>query len=129
MLSSMKTALFVAAGLGGAAGLCPLCGPGTQIANAQAVRVAVQTSDTAVVRMHISGMICGACPTTARLALTRLTGVYGATVTLDDSLGVVRYNPRRASPAQIVAHLTRLTGFRARILADSASTSRKRGAE
>jgi copper chaperone CopZ len=56
-------------------------------------------------------MTCGTCPTTARLALKRLAGVYSATVTLDDSLGVVRYDPRRVTPAQIAAHLTKLTGF------------------
>lgn len=78
--------------------------------------LAAQGPDTATVRLHISRMTCGSCPTTARLALKRLTGIYGATVTLDDSLGVVRYDPRRVTPAQIAAHLTKLTGFGAAIL-------------
>jgi copper chaperone CopZ len=103
MLTSVKLALLLAAGLGGAAGV-----------------VSAQTPDTATVRLHISKMTCGSCPTTARLALKRLTGVYGATVTLDDSLGVVRYDPRQVNPAQIAAHLTRLTGFGATILPDTA---------
>ena len=81
--------------------------------------VALQAPDTETVRLHISKMTCGSCPTTARLALKRLTGVYSATVTLDDSLGVVRYNPRQVNPAQIAAHLTRLTGFGATILPDT----------
>ena len=95
MVSSMKLALLFAAGL------------------------AVQTPDTATVRLHISKMTCGSCPATARLALKRLPGVYSATVTLDDSLGVVRYDPQQVSPAQIAAHLTRLTGFGATILPDT----------
>ena len=95
MISSMKLALLFAAGL------------------------AVQTPDTATVRLHISKMTCGSCPATARLALTRLPGVYSATVTLDDSLGIVRYDPRQVSPAHIAAHLTRLTGFGATILPDT----------
>ena len=82
-------------------------------------QVALQAPDTASVRLHISKMTCGSCPTTARLALKRLTGVYSATVTLDDSLGVVRYDPRQVNPAQIAAHLTKLTGFGATILPDT----------
>src|SRR5207248_6381485 len=88
--------------------------------------VAVQSPDTAKVRLHISKMTCGSCPTTARLALKRLTGVYSATVTLDDSLGVVRYNPRQVTPAQIAAHLTRLTGFGATILPGQSTLLRSR---
>ena len=98
MLSSVKAALLLAAGLSGA-----------------------QAPDTATVRLHISRMTCGSCPATARLALKKLAGVYSATVTLDDSLGVVRYDPKRVAPAQIAAHLTRLTGFGARILPQSSA--------
>ena len=119
MLSSAKAGLLVAASFTGAALLCPLCGGGLQAARAQNLGIAAQTPDTATVRLHISKMTCGTCPTTARLALKRLTGVYRATVTLDDSLGVVRYDPRQVKPAQIAAHLTRLTGFGATILPET----------
>ena len=118
MVSSVKLALLITAGLGAAAVICPLCGDGIRTAGAQSLQAA-QTPDTATVRLHISKMTCGSCPTTARLALKRLTGVYSATVTLDDSLGVVRYDPRQVNPAQIAAHLTRLTGFGATILPDT----------
>jgi len=119
MLSSLKVTLLFAAGVGGAAVLCPLLGAGLQTAGAQPTRVAPQAADTATVRLHISKMTCGSCPATARLALKRLPGVYSATVTLDDSLGVVRYDPRQVNPAQIAAHLTKLTGFGATILTDT----------
>jgi len=119
MLSSLKITLLFAAALGGAAMLCPLCDAGIQAVRAQSAPMAAQTPDTATVRLHISKMTCGSCPTTARLALKRLAGVYSATVTLDDSLGVVRYDPRQVNPAQIAAHLTRLTGFGATILPDT----------
>lgn len=121
MVSSMKLVVLCAAGLGAAAGICPLCGGGIRTAGAQVLHTA-QTPDTATVRLHISNMTCGSCPTTARLALKRLAGVYSATVTLDDSLGVVRYNPRQVNPAQIAAHLTRLTGFGATILPTTTKT-------
>ena len=120
MLSSMKVPMALAAALGGAAALCPLCDAGIQAARAQSVQVAAQAPDTATVRLHISRMTCGSCPATARVAVKRLRGVYSATVTLDDSLGVVRYDPRQVNPAQIAAHLTKLTGFGATILPETA---------
>jgi len=80
---------------------------------------AAQAPDTATVHLHISKMTCGTCPTTARLALSRLTGVYSAKVTLDDSLGVVRYDPHKLKPAEIAQHLTRMTGFITTVLADT----------
>ncbi len=55
---------------------------------------------TTTVRFNICRMTFGSCPTTARLALKKLPRVYSATVTLDDSLGVVRYDPTRVTPAQ-----------------------------
>src|SRR2546422_8389294 len=116
MLSSLKVTLLFAAALGGVAVLCPLCGAGIQAVRAQSVPVAAHTPDTATVRLHISKMTCGSCPATARLALKRLKGVYSASVTLDDSLGVARYDPRQVNPAPIAAHLTALTGFGATIL-------------
>jgi len=123
MLVSVKAGLVVAAGLMGAAFLCPLCGGEVQGAGLQNLSIAAQSPDTATVRLHISKMTCGSCPTTARLALKRLKGVYSASVTLDDSLGVVRYDPRQVNPAQIAAHLTKLTGFGATILTDTTKAS------
>jgi copper chaperone CopZ len=127
MLPSVKLALILAAGLSAAGFLCPLCGGWIQSARAQDVAIATQAADTAMVRLHISRMTCGSCPTTARIALKRLTGVYSATVTLDDSLGVVHYDPRKVKPVQIAAHLTRLTGFGATILSDTTKTTRRPG--
>ncbi|MEX2156893.1 MAG: heavy metal-associated domain-containing protein [Gemmatimonadales bacterium] len=129
MFSSLKAPMFIAAAIGGAAFLCPLCGGGVEAAGAQNVSVAPQAADTAIVRLHISRMTCGSCPTTARLALKRLPGVYSAMVTLDDSLGVVRYDPKRVTPSQIAAHLVQLTGFGATILPDSSKVSPDPGSE
>ncbi|SRR5712692_8021589 len=105
MLTSLKAGLLLAI-LGMSAQIQPL---------------AAQAPDTATVRLHISKMTCGTCPTTARLALRRLPGVYSATVTLDDSLGVVRYDPRQVKPAQLAVQLTRLTGYGATVLPDTTS--------
>jgi copper chaperone CopZ len=69
-------------------------------------------------------MTCGSCPATARVALKRIPGVHAATVTLDDSLGVVRYDPRKVTAAKIAAQLTRVTGYGAKILPDTTKQTR-----
>lgn len=132
MTTPMKLALVAVAALGGLSGagaLCSLCGSGVQAVSAQQVARRSQASDTATVRLHISGMTCGSCPVTARIALQRLPGVFGATVTLDDSLGVVRYERGRVTPAQIAAHLTRLTGYGARVIAGNVMAPRGGGGD
>ncbi len=122
---TVRTKLMAAAvtALAGAGVLCPLC---VSVANAQPATVQ-QAPDTATLRLHISKMTCGSCPVTARIALKRIPGVLAATVTLDDSLGVVRYDPRNVTPAQIAARLTEQTGYPARILADSTKRARPAG--
>jgi mercuric ion binding protein len=126
MISQTKSALVAVAALAGGGVLCPLCVGGVRAVEAQQP-VAAQAPDTATVRLHISGMTCGSCPVTARTALKKLPGVFSATVTLDDSLGVVRYDPRKVTPAEITAHLTRLTGYGARAIAESAKAPRRSG--
>lgn len=115
MTLHIKLAAAAVVALAGAGILCPICRDGVPAAAAQTVLVAT-TADTATVMLHISGMTCGSCPTTARIALNRLPGVLTATVTLDDSLGVVQYDPRKVTPAQIADHLTQRTGYGARII-------------
>ncbi len=115
----LKSLLVVTAALGAATLVCPSCETVVARAAAQSTAVAAQVPDTATARLHISGMTCATCPVTARLALQKLAGVYEARVTLDDSLGVVRYDPRLVSVEQITSHLTKLTGYKATVLPDS----------
>lgn len=119
MLSNTMVLAAALAALAGASALCPLCDAGANPVGAQQVAVSHGAADTAIVKLHISGMTCGSCPLTARTALKRLPGVLDAKVTLDDSLGVVTYDPHQVTPAQIAAHLTRRTGYGARIIAES----------
>lgn len=118
MTLQLKLATAAVAALAGAGVLCPICG---DAAAAQTITVVQQPGDTAVVRLHISGMTCGSCPVTARAALKKLPGVLEARVTLADSLGVVHYDPRTVTPEAIAAHLTRLTGYGARIIEEPAT--------
>ena len=125
MISRLKVLPLLGAVLGSATLICPLCDGGPGSVRAETVRQ--EPVDTATVRLHVSRMTCGSCPATARLALKRLPGVYSATVTLADSLGVVRYDPARVTPEQIAAHLIRSTGFGATILSDRMETPHRSG--
>ncbi len=100
--------------------LCPICGAGASSAEAQLAATVTAVSDTATVKLHISGMTCGSCPVTARLALSKVAGVYSAKVMLEDSLGVVKYDRKRVTPAQITEQLTRRTGYAAKVIAEPA---------
>ncbi len=124
-VKSLSLALAV---VGGAVVVCPLCLASVSPALSQGTTGIAQVQDTATVRMHISGMTCATCPVTARTALRKLPGVFSATVTLDDSLGVVQYDPERIQPAQIAAHLTQLTGYKAVLLPDATKAAPKRAA-
>jgi copper chaperone CopZ len=117
----MTTALLVA--LAGGAVLCPVCVPHAATASAAVTTRSLVPPDTATARLHVSGMTCGSCPVTARLVLRRVPGVYSATVILGDSLAVVRYDPRKVTPARIAGELTRLTGFGARMLSTAARSA------
>ena len=101
----------------GASVFCPLCE--SRVAEARPAVGATQATDTATVRLHISGMTCGTCPVTARKALSKLAGVYSATVTLADSLGVIKFDPAKVKPPEIAAHLTKMTGYATKVLPDS----------
>jgi copper chaperone CopZ len=123
-------AKMIAAGVAaliGAGVLCPVCGNGVSTATAQTIAVARQPGDTTTVKLHISGMTCGSCPLTARTALRRLHGVFDAKVVLDDSSGVVRYDPRKVTAPQIAEHLTRLTGYGAQIIVQRIDAGRRPG--
>ena len=129
MIATFKTALAVGTVMAAATSVCVLCEAGASPAQAANVVQQVQAADTAAVRLHISGMTCGTCPVTARLALSKLAGVYSAVVTLDDSLGVVRYDPRRLTRDQIATHLTKATGYGAKVLPDTITAPRKSGSK
>lgn len=120
------TISVLAAAIGGAV-LCPICEPTVAEARSAASVATSQATDTATVRIHISGMTCGTCPLTARKALDKLAGVYNATVTLPDSLGVVKFDPSKVKPAEIAAHLTKMTGYGAKVLPDTVKAPRGGG--
>jgi copper chaperone CopZ len=108
-----------------AARLCPLCG-GAAVGTGTLAAQEVQAPDTAVARFTITGMTCGSCATTARVALQRLAGVYRATISYDSASAVVQYDPRRVTPTQIAQHLERMTGYRATVTAGQSALGVRR---
>ncbi|MEK6768686.1 MAG: heavy metal-associated domain-containing protein [Gemmatimonadota bacterium] len=126
MLQAMKIGLASAVVALSAARLCPWCG-GSPVGAATLAAAEVQAPDTAVARFAIQGMTCGSCATTARVALQRLAGVYRANISYDSATAVVRYDPRRLTPAQIAQHLEHLTGYRATLTAEHSAVGGRQG--
>jgi copper chaperone CopZ len=107
----LSIGLLICCGAGAAApdsmGLSPGC---------VGVRAATcSLADTAEVKLAISGMTCGSCATTARIALQRVDGVYDAAVSYDSASAVVLYDPDRTSPDEFISHLEKMTGYKARL--------------
>lgn len=121
----MKLTLVGFIALAGAGALCPLCGDEERAVDTWPSARQTQATDTAVVRFRIDGMTCGACAATARIALEKRAGVFEAKVSYDEATGTVRYDARKVTPAEIAAHLNRLTGYRATVIADSVQASRR----
>ncbi len=80
------------------------------------VHGAAAAGDTAEVRLVITGMTCGSCATTARIALERAEGVYDARVSYDSASAVVRYDPEKTTPERFIAHVEEMTGYKARVV-------------
>lgn len=72
------------------------------------------TRDTARLAIDIKGMYCASCEQTVRAMLMRTPGVQSATVRAKDSRALVTYDRAKATPASILAAVTRL-GYEARI--------------
>lgn len=106
------------AGMLAVVAICTLWAAGALAEPAATQASAALKADTTTVRLRISGMTCGSCSATARLALRKLDGVLSAEVSYDDSLGVVRYDRERVTPKEIIAHLLKFTGYRATVIPD-----------
>ncbi len=76
--------------------------------------VSVPASGTAleIVELKIAGMDCEACAGVIRSKLLETPGVAEATVSYPDARATVKYDPRQADPAQLVAAINS-TGYRA----------------
>lgn len=124
-----KAVVVVGAALAGAVAVCPACSDGSERADSRgpastvaAVAHAVQSADTATVTLAIRGMTCGACATTARIALERVDGVHRAVVSADSARAVVDFDPAKTSPPRFIANLEKQTGFEAEVVPTPSDT-------
>lgn len=90
---------------------CPL-GPGKK-----------ETSDetgsgSATVTLRVEGLTCPSCASTVGNALRSLEGVSVAQVSFADARAIVRYDPARVTPEEIIKVVTR-AGFQAVVVRDS----------
>lgn len=117
-----KFALLAFVGLAAIGGR-QLCSPCRVVAdpgvNDVARRIAVVPSDTARTKLAITGMTCGSCATTARIALERVPGAYRARVWYDSASAVVWYDSTATAPPKFIAKLQDATGFKAKVVTDS----------
>ena len=129
-----KLVLAGTLGLVGAGAVCPLCGslPDAIGAEPGAVAVAMATvpADTAHVKLAIEGMTCGSCATTAKIVLSRAPGVLDAYVSYEESTAEVVYDASVTGPAEFIAKLEEMTGYKARVVeADEAPEDKKPAGE
>lgn len=120
-MSRFALVALVALAALGARPFCSLCGAGANPAVSDvARRRAVAPVDTARAKLAITGMTCGSCATTARIALERVRGVYRARVSYDSASAVVWFDSTMTTPPKFIAKLQESTGYLARVVADSA---------
>jgi periplasmic mercuric ion binding protein len=74
----------------------------------------VPVADSARVRVAVGGMSCSSCAVTIKAMLRRTTGVRSATVSYDRGEAVVEYDPKKTTPASIVAVIKKL-GYSAQV--------------
>lgn len=114
---SAKVASGALGALFGLATLCDVCEPGTANGASGAPQAAVEVAgDTATVNLAIKGMTCGGCATTARIVLRRVAGVYQADVSFESASAVVRYDPAKTSPEEVIEQLRKMTGYEASVV-------------
>lgn len=64
--------------------------------------------------LTVEGMTCASCNVAVRMALERLDGVESATVSRPEKRAVVRYDPAKVTPGQMVDAVNKL-GYQASV--------------
>jgi len=63
---------------------------------------AADTAPGKTTALQIEGMTCGACTTSVKIVLEKLDGVSNVKVSFKDKQAVVRYDPAKVTPEQMV---------------------------
>ncbi len=72
----------------------------------------------AVAILHIDGMTCGACATSAKIVLGKQKGVKSAGVSYAKKTAVVEYDPAMTSAKKLAAAVEASLPYKARVVED-----------
>lgn len=78
---------------------------------------ATTTQDAAVtktVKLNVEGMTCGSCVNSVQTALTERDGVSDCSVSLDENMATVTYDPGKVNESDLLAAVEK-TGYRATV--------------
>ena len=70
----------------------------------------------AVATLHIEGMTCGACATSARIVLQKQNGVKKADVSYAKKTAIVEYDPALTSGSKLAAAVEAALPYKARVV-------------
>ncbi len=90
------------------------CGAAARAAPFSAVARA-DTVSLKTVELDVEGMYCGGCAISTRAALTRLSGVRRADVSMDTRKARVTYEPARVTVEQMISAIRKI-GFTASVV-------------
>lgn len=96
-------AALVAAGVA----LVPVLTPGTAAAD--------QTKAAETCKLKITGMTCGGCAVSVKMAAKKVDGVTEAKVSYENGLAEVTYDPSKTTPEKIASAITKTSGFKAEL--------------
>ena len=81
---------------------------------ANAGKQAAKQTATRQVTLKIKGMTCGGCIGNVTRALKGVPGIYAAKVTFKPQQAVVRFNPQKTNPTQMIAAIKK-AGYQAKL--------------
>lgn len=76
---------------------------------------APQEAPTKVCTLKITGMTCAGCATAVKLVAKKLSGVKDATVSYEQGLAEITYEPAKTTPDAIAKQITEKAGFKASV--------------
>ncbi len=79
---------------------------------------------TAETKLHIEGMTCGGCAAAVKLVLKKTVGVVDATVSYEEKLATVTYDPGKTTPEKIAAAIAEKLGYEVTVIRDRGKSGR-----
>ena len=77
---------------------------------------ALSAGSAKTVVLNVEGMTCGACATSVKIVLKKVDGVLDAHVSYQKKRAVVKYDPGRVSPAQMIEAIESKLPYEVRVV-------------